>query len=97
MRVLCSYSLVLKVVADQGQYPTARESGGSASSPERMTDVLASSSGPSGRRRALPAACAVRVLLIPEEGPSISQPSLVPGTWQGLSKYWLSDNDSYFI
>ena len=68
MRVLCSYSLVLKVIADQGQYPTARESGGSATSPERMTDVLASSSGPSGRRRAFPGASAVRVLLIPRRG-----------------------------
>ena len=33
----------------------------------------------------------------PKEGPSISQPSLVPGTRQVLSKYWLSDNDSCFI
>ena len=48
LRILCSYSLFLKAVAGQGQCPTTRELGGSANSPERMADVLASVSGAFG-------------------------------------------------
>lgn len=47
----------MAVVVGSGQYPASGESGGSASSPERIADVLTSFPGPSGWETAFPGAC----------------------------------------